>query len=475
MFGELSEAEIAEDQLLQDEDIFETPLIEREVPTLREDVRIIASLEAEVQSIQYILQDISRQTGVSQTIALEAMRFCEDLQKTPLNHFTKHASATKLQITQESLFAAIRKKFREIYQAIREWIRRCVKWFSGLREKGSDRDYEVAKQKLMVNENNANLAWDTAFLAFEQLRTTITAVNQETAFTRHLVREGALPDVSQLVLRILEQRPQHSLNQVLQSQDPFLADVVDLGPFTRLTRDIAQQFPILLSQILTRLARVEGALHAELTAEPDTFARQERLRLLKEAAQPVTIVIQGRTTSLMDLLSRVAQTSTQINQQGASEPIAYEDLVTRVMVNTRELDVRQMNHLTYKGLQDLVVLEEKIAAMEAQESRMEYGDYWSQGNDQFVSQFRQTLFLLSSEVNRVIVLLRYAKMTVDRLFFISRDLTHYNEILLDWLITEGKKQGLTVPASIAQQVAAMNRRRNANYTRFKQYTAGNQR
>src|SRR5690606_20268890 len=106
-----------------------------EVPELRDDAKIIATIESDIKSIQYLIEDIRTSGGMSQSLAMEAAQYSDRIKNTPIQFFTKEPTLTLKQVSVESLLDSIKNGFKKLIEAIKSFIRRAVAWLVGLFKK----------------------------------------------------------------------------------------------------------------------------------------------------------------------------------------------------------------------------------------------------------------------------------------------------------------------------------------------------
>lgn len=471
MFGQETDRDIDEDTLLEDEDLFEGPITPNEVPDLRGDVKIIASIESELSGIEYLLQDIKTIGGVNREIALEAANYSEAIKNTNINFFTKEPTRTNLTFTQESLIDSIRANFRKIYEKIREWIRQLIAWFVGIYKKIiSDKDYEKAKQEVSIKEENADKAWQTIVDHLDKANAEIRDLEKQPEFLSHIVKNGEIPSVYNVTVNLLYENPNFPINRILKGDDPFVHDIILMGPYIRLIMELVERLPSINLQLVAKLEKINEVYRNETEGNHSGIERNISLRTLKEVEEPVFYVVDGKRFDSQDMVTEINRIRERIRNYRGDTSIQFPELVLRLFTNTQELKIDRMSRMHSKAVADMIGLEESVATLSSLEQRIEYGDYNSKGNNEIVSAFRTAIAKVSYEINYVTIVLRYIKNTLDQIFYMCRETVHFSDNLLEWLINKSKKERVEVPKPVYDAMVRMKSRRNHNYAVYRKYT-----
>lgn len=471
MFGQATDQDINEDTLLEDEDLFEGPVSPNELPELRGDVKIIASIESELSGIQYLLKDIKSLGGMNQQIALEAAAYSDDIKNTNINFFTKEPTTTKLTFTQESLVESIRRGFIKIYEKIREWIKKLVAWFTGIyKNTVSDREYEKAKQQVEINEEKTDKAWSVIIDHLNKANEELRSVDKEPEFLSQIIPTGEIPDVFRFTVNVLFENPNYPINRVLKGDDPFIHDIILMGPYIRLIKDLIEKIPSVNLQLVDKIKKINQVYLEEAQGDHGESYRLNSLRTLKEVEEPVYYFINNKKITSQEMINQINTLRTRTRENRGDTSIQFPELVLRLFTNTNELNIRQMSRMHSKSISDMIRLEQGIADLQSLEQKIEYGDYNSKGNDNLISNYRTAVAKVSYEINYVAIILRYIKNTLDQIFYMSRETVHFSDNLLDFMVTKARKESVNVPNTVLEAMQQMKRRRNQNYTVYITYS-----
>lgn len=477
MFGQGMDPDIDESTLLEDEDLFEGPISPKDVPEIRDDVKIVANIESELASIEYLLKDIQTQKGVNQTLALEAANYSDDIKNTNINFFTKEPTQTNLVFTQESLIESIRKRFNQIYEKIKEWIRKIVAWFVGLFKKTpiTDKEYEQAKQKVSINEEKNDKSWETIIKHLSIINENNKMLDKEIEFVNRIAIKGEIPSElrqSTILLSelILEKDKHINFNRVLDGVDPFIYDIVKMGPYIRLIQSLTDKLHLATTQIKGKFESIERVLDEELHGDHSEISRLNSLRVLKETEAPIYYLIDHRKLNSNDIINEINRVRSRTSENKMDLTIVFPELVLRLYTNLNELNIKKLNRDHSKSIASLIELEYKLSELEEKSNKIEYGDVRSYGNDSIVSSYRNTLFKVSAEINYLTIIQRYIKITLDQIFFMCKDTVHFSDSIYDWVLTYARHEDVKVPSNIVKVMSDIKRNRTNNFNIYKQYT-----
>jgi len=474
MFG-TNEDVLDDEDLLKNEDFFEEPVSPGELPTLREDTKIIATLESNLKSIQYLLEDITTTGGMSQALALEAANYSAAIKDKPIHYFTKDPTATQLEFSIESLVDSIRAGFKLLIETIKKWIKKVVAWFVGLgqdKKEITDREYEKAKQEVDIQKQGNTRAWEAILSQLQFVIETNKVLEENNSFVTEVIPNIKEDPLHRAAWEVMLVNPEGPVNNTLKQIDPFIHDFVFLGPYTVLICEIASGMQNACLQLDLKLKQLEDAFSLEFNDPHGVSSRIDAAKNLKASSEPVYLQVDHKAYDLGQITSLINRTRDSVAAKSYSEPVGYAELAVRLFNNDHQINIKQLQGQVFDTVKRLIEIETKLNKLSIKDSNIDYGDFWVKGNQQLVSDLRTSMSAVALYVNQLGIILRYVKSTTDFLFFVNRDIVHHTDNMLDWLITEGKKQGLNVPSAIASQVQEMNNRRNKNYTLYRQYRAG---
>lgn len=474
MFGQTEDRYLNEDELLEDEDLFEGPISPNEVPEIRSDLKIIASVESDLMGIQYLLKDINTLGGMNQEIALEAASYSDEIKNTNIKFFTKEPTVTNLAFAQESLIESIKRGFKKIYEIIRGWIKRLVAWITGSKKSNvTDSDYEKAKHDVAVNDENTDKAWTSIIRDLDQVNEDLMMLNKEPEFLQGITQDGEIPEVYRFTVNLLYKFPRLPVNRILESEDPFVYDIILMGPYIRFIKDIVSKLPNVSMQLIDKVKTLDQIYTTERKVSDSPSDRLLGNSLMKTVEQPIYYLMDDKKYSSEELISNINRLRERTRGNRSNTKVQYPELVLRLFTNTNELDIKAMSRAQYQCVTNLIGIENEISKLQSLDEKIMYGEEYSKGNDRFVSDLRTAVSKVSTEVNLLTIVLRYIKMTLDQLFYMCRDTAHFNDSLLDWVVSEGKIHNVVIPKDIHKAVLDSKIKRKTNYVIYSKYVKTN--
>lgn len=476
MFGEDYEhLNNDDDNLVKDTDFFKEPIDPGEVPELREDVKIIATIESDIKSVQYLLDDIKKSGGMSQSLALEAANFSEDIKATPLGFYTVEPTSTRLKISVESLLESIKNGLKKIIEFIRECIRKAIAWVAGLfKKKITDKDFEKVKQKLDIQEESDLKAWQGIVSHMGKINDVLREYD-EPAFIERLIETTDLTreqivnlDFSDLV------RKSAVVNKLFTEPDPFMYDIIFMGPYITLIKELIIGFKFLESELRLKFDNLEHLLEEESELHKTDVDRQLQTAKLKELEKELVVALNThrgafRTNDLITLINN-ERNKTQSNRDVSR--LHLRDVIVRLQVNVGELDYMRLYRTLLGSMRSMVRYDELIFKINKKIDSITFGELYDKGNNEFISAVRSLTTKLSIEVNNITIISRYLKSELDLIFFMNRDLLHYIDNCIEWILLESKKRSINVPEEFKDRAIEVVKRRVENYNLYNKYTRG---
>lgn len=457
----------AEENLLRDEDIFEVSE-PGEVPELRKDVTIIATLESNARSIQYLLDDIRTTGGMNQSLALEAAQYSAAIKATPIGFYTRDATKTRLSVTVESLWQSLKDSFRRIIDAILEMIRKAVAWFVGLFKKDmNNKDYEKAKQELDIQEESNTKAWESVI---DQMAESKISLERFYRYQDYLDKVTELYDLDARALYTLDLQPYVKapglVNRVIHDEDPFMYDLIYQGPYSSYINDLGRyitEFSMNIGSTVADVKRiVQEASKGVRDKRYETYTerhlkRDEEPRLynLTESRNPNSKVNFERMIKEINVLREKTK-----NLSRAPIKIDFRDLLASLLTQMSIEKVKAQLKNLYNVTRSLVDSEKGIYDIYALIDQIESGDTVDPGNDNLVSRLRALLLSLSVDINNLVIISRYIKSQYDYSYFMIRDINHYIDSALEWIAMQSTHfDDKDVPEELVKVISDLSKKR----------------
>lgn len=317
-------------------DLFQE-VIPGEVPELKEDLNIIGANAAALEDLDYLLADLKKVGGMSQSFATEAKRLYPEFdRKNPLGFYTVQPTATRYKVSLESLFARLKETFKELIRKLRELIRRFALWIVGSRDTDtplmnkSDEQikHEVDQVTARAEERNTTLEQDMHDL--QALARGVTAevskgidVRDQHGETQHV------SDFDKLVATYLyDTEATEEVRQFMEGRNPIFHDIIENGPWTKATEGLVDT----INQALAVMGQKATALQGVLTSSgSSSFAEQiVNGRTLEILNQRLEVSFQGRKMNLQDVSTHYNRVYTEASQGEPQTHLSFEQVFGRM-------------------------------------------------------------------------------------------------------------------------------------------------
>jgi len=109
-------------------------VVSGEMPDVSDDIELLVQVDASLESLSDLMQDIRQAGGMSVDIALECQRIIPEF-GIPLNRFTKHPTKTQYKASMESIMDTIIAAAVKAFKYVRNAILRAFYWIIGVEYK----------------------------------------------------------------------------------------------------------------------------------------------------------------------------------------------------------------------------------------------------------------------------------------------------------------------------------------------------
>ncbi len=287
---------------LDHEDLFVDPT-PGEVPELAVDVELLVTLEAQLDDLAYLRQDMERTHGMTQSFAMEAERILPGSLGVPVGYFTKDPSATRYAISLEALSKGVWAIIVAAAAAVAAAIVKFYLWITGNPSSNTKDPEKAAKAAEKKAEENESKAEENV----EQMQEAAKSVSKmrQVFDAGDLYPKGQPPDTS----RPLEATVDDLVNALLTESDrfertkrfmrmdnPIYRDILTEGPYTRAFRQVAGRLPEISARMRERAGMISAAIIRDLQPH-GLVERGQNLRDLVIATQPFQLVVDGKALS----------------------------------------------------------------------------------------------------------------------------------------------------------------------------------
>ena len=252
----------------------------------------IAAMEARLDDLRYLLDDIHKSHGMSQSFAMEAERLIPGFNgAAPIGYYTKTPTATQLKISLEEINKGIWVGIAAIAAAVIAMIWKFISWLTGSDVNSSQSASSAFK--------NADKAFDDSLNRTKNATGLREAVEDLDPGNIPIFDENGKPqyagDRTKLIEEMLKDTPHASaMRELLENPPAIYRDIVTNGPYTQLIEKVAREIPTATQNLVAKIKLLDKKwrTHSGRTDEFDSDDIVEFESLL----QPLYFRISGHRT-----------------------------------------------------------------------------------------------------------------------------------------------------------------------------------
>lgn len=306
---------------LEHEEIFVDPT-PGEVPELAVDVEILVSLEARLDDLAYLRQDMERAHGMTQSFAMEAERILPGSMGVPVGYFTKTPTATRYTVATESLSKGVWALIAAAVAAVAAAIIKFYLWLSG-DPKGDPKNPAKAAEKA---QEQAAKSEEKAEQNEEVLRETpqrVGKVYQAFQYSEHNPKSDRAAVIAKPLEATLDSFVEGFLaddtryertKRFMQQDNPIFRDIITEGPYTKAFREVAGRLKE-IAHLLQQREKMFGTIMVRDLKPHGTLVRGQNLNDLDVAVTPFRLRVGGKECTL----SEAADEFAKIRMKAASD------------------------------------------------------------------------------------------------------------------------------------------------------------
>lgn len=330
----LGDAEIRSQPLTADL-LFETPVEANEVPELKGDVVLFDEGVAALEDLHYLLDDMIKAGGVSQSMALEGLRIEPAFNRgLSVKRYSTVPSKTEYTNAMESLIDSIVGQIKKIIAYVRDMIGRFWEWLFGKNAPKTDQDVDKLMSERIDQTDEALEVLDDVATAVEDADTEIRKEAQlERPITLELIggQKVSFNSLEDLFQGIIGDRPDgRRFQDFLSNPDPLIRDIVDGGPYSQMMDELARQIGIISGLYQVRAQAMQEIIQRDLQGGDSKLNDLQNLAGIKKLEQPVYFKFHNRETSPQQLIGLIAEARREMEKATTKgSPFRFETVFRR--------------------------------------------------------------------------------------------------------------------------------------------------
>lgn len=250
----------------------------------------IAAMEARLDDLRYLLEDIHKSHGMSQSFALEAERLMPGFNDaTPIGYYTKTPTATQLKVSLEEINKGIWVGIAAIAAAVIAMIWKFISWLTG---SDTNSNQSSAFRK-------ADKALDDSLDRMKQATGMREAVEDLDPGNIPIFDEHGNPqyagDRTEMIKKLLENAPNAAaMKELLENPPAIYYDIMTDGPYTVFIEKVAHEIPEAAKRLIVKVELIldKWRLYIGRTDEFDT----DDITPFYSLSEPLTFKLPGYRT-----------------------------------------------------------------------------------------------------------------------------------------------------------------------------------
>lgn len=427
---------------LQNDDIFQDPIVPGQVPDLKEDVKLIAADEAAIEDLQFLMQDITRVRGMCQSFALEAERISPGVLKVPVGYFSKAPTSTRYKVATEQLFAKIWEFIKQAISKMREMLRKVIYWVMGKKEGAQAKPEDLKRENADATQHADAVAKETEKATDE---VAAAAVNLSNA-AKHGVelKEGQgtvqISSLDRIIGELLGGQNER-VRKFMGGQDPIFNDLVNQGSYYKNLMQTNKAVLPAISALQEKVLLITRTINALTVANDNSeqVLQGEKLRKLQE---PLYFHTQAGQTTVSAYLEQLRQQESEAAKP-SQQMREFDEVFTALSAAFRTRLVYELNRFVDAGNAILIDTESALAEVE---TKLTGGDMQEHTTETNID-WHKTLHAVRTDITDLTALLMHVKAYRSQVTAMVANLMGFAfevaEAIEKRLLPEQKNQQLT--------------------------------
>lgn len=388
---------------LQNDDIFQAPIVPGEVPDLKDDVTLIAADENALEDLQFLLADVKRVGGMCQAFALEAERIAPGSMVVPTGYFTKAPTSTRYKVATENLFAKVWEFIKQAIQKLRAGLKKIIYWIIGKKDEKGDpeslkrENAEAAKKADEVAKQGEKATDDVA----------AAAVNLSNAI-KHGVEfkeNGGTQQYSsmdRIIGEALGGQNDH-VRKFMAGQDPIFSDLINQGSYFKFLMETNKVVMPAASALQTKVGEAANVIKALIASEGQT-ANVVQGDTLRKLAEPISFKVGGQSMALSSYLEHLRTQQSEASKTG-QQMREFDEVFTALSQAFRQRLVYDLNRFVEAGTATLIDAEDALREVEDQLTKASAQEHTAETN----VDWHKTIHALRTDITDLTAILMHVK------------------------------------------------------------------
>jgi hypothetical protein len=388
---------------LQNDDIFQAPIVPGEVPDLKDDVKLIASDENALEDLQFLMADMKRVGGMCQAFALEAERVAPGVMGVPAGYFTKAPTSTRYKIATENLFAKVWEFIKQAIQKLRDGLKKIIYWLIG--KKDDKGDPEALKRENAEATKKADDVAKEGEKATDDVAAAAINVSNAVKHGVEFKENGGTQQYSsmdRIIGEALGGQNDH-VRKFMAGQDSIFSDLVNQGSYFKFLMETNKVVMPAATALQTKIGESANLIKTLIASEGQT-ASVVQGDTLRKLAEPISFKVGAQSMNLSQYLEhlRTQQSEAEKTQQQMRE---FDEVFTALSQAFRQRLVYELNRFVEAGTSTLIDAEEVLREVEEQLTKASAQEHTAESN----VDWHKTIHALRTDITDLSAILMHVK------------------------------------------------------------------
>lgn len=295
----------------------------RDLPRVDYETKQIAAANDALESLLFVVEDIVKATGMSQTIATEALKYMPDFDgNRPLGYYSRSPTATRLNASLESISSGVWALIAAGIAAAGIMIYKILRWLMGLKSSSSATGNTSAltkeiTKKAKEDEKNATVVEKGLNKLSDQCDRIDTAISEGVDVKAPEGHVYSPNNMEMLTRMVLDGDPgNNDSSEFLEGRNPFFFDVVTGGPYTAMVSSILPAVESIQQILAVKIDIIKTIISdsADGTSDSVPMVASNQLR---DLVLPLSLNVAGKESTLANLSTALAN---QRENTGLTKP-----------------------------------------------------------------------------------------------------------------------------------------------------------
>lgn len=442
----------------------------------------LMALEARLNDLNYLREDMIKTHGMSQAFAMEAERILPGFGNVPVAYYSKEPSATRYRVSLEELDKGMWGLIAAAAAAVIVIIYKIFKWITGGGKKDDDKDakgtggttVEAAEKRV---DKKVELIEETSKESVEVINTLKEAENSLAGWNITLKDKNG-HDVRITSFQIFyehflkdDEVSGPIINRFLMVEDPIIGDMIEHGSYSREIENVIKNIRQGIAAIGEKTRALQTVVKRDIASQHHTVEEIVNQFSLTILSEPVSLSINGEKATLRDLSDRLAAARIEATSKHHNKKYDFDSLFLRVRAEYDKATIAKHYEKTRGLLKPLDEVRYEISRMEKVSENMAWDDNPGSVTSAVGHVIRKVLFGCAKDAEGAAKIIGEINTYGQHTMYFGRELAGMGLALLARLNHELRKNQINPTSEMQEIIGDLTRKKKAMAQRYNEYIA----